>query len=51
MMPDSYHTLLHIQATQDYNFSGWCYATPFVELQLKAQAHMYTLQKVSGPCN
>lgn len=48
LLPEEHHRLLHIQATDDFEFSGWCFASPYVEAKLKARMLSLTVDKVSN---
>lgn len=47
LLPEAHHRLLHIQATDDFAFNGWCFASPYVEVELKARMLLLTVEKVS----
>lgn len=46
-MPEEYHRLLHIKADARFKFDGWCYASPYVQLELRARLRLLNTQQVS----
>lgn len=41
--------LLHVQATNNFRYGGWCFASTYVEQQLTKRIRWYVASEVSIP--